>query len=65
MVIQIALGIFLGVLFLAILAGVIVGIGYIIGREQDVPGFIEEPKKKRKPTIQDWWDRYDDDEDWK
>ena len=69
MVIQIATGIFVGFLFLGIFLAVILGIAYIVGKgSEEVPRFIEEPK--RKPTkhthasIKDWWDRYDDDEDW-
>ena len=69
MVIQIATGIFVGFLFLGIFAAVILGVAYIVGKNsEEVPRFIEEPK--RKPTkhthasIKDWWDRYDDDEDW-
>lgn len=60
MIIQIAMGIFLGVLFLAIFAGVLLGIGYIFGREQEIPRFIEKPKKKT--SVQDWWDRYGEDD---
>ena len=63
MVIQIAMGIFLGFLFLAIFAFLLLGFAYIASKEENVPHFIEEPKKRHKTSVQDWWDRYDEDED--
>ena len=68
MVIQIAFGIFFGVLFLAVFAGMLIGLSYIISKgSEGIPRFIEEPKekpRKRKSTIQDWWDRYDEGDDY-
>lgn len=65
MVMQIAWGVFFGFLFLAIFVGIILFIAYIFGKKaEEIPHFIEEPRKRKKTTIQDWWDRYDDDEDW-
>ena len=68
MVIQIAFGIFFGVILLCLFAIILLAIAFYFGkREEKVPHFIKEPKekpRKHKSTIQDWWDRYDDDEDW-
>ena len=64
MVIQIAAGIFLGFLFLLIFAVVILGFAYIASKEDDVPRFIEEPKKRKHThaSVQDWWDRFDEED---
>ena len=66
MVMQIAFGIFFGVLFLAVFVGIIVGLAYYIGNKQNsIPHFIEEPKRKPrkgKSPIQEWWDSYDDED---
>ena len=59
MTLQIAGGIFFGFLFLAIFAGVLLGIAYIVGSRQDVPNYLKEPKQKR--SIKDWW--HDDEEE--
>ena len=59
MVIQIAFGIFFGFLFLAILAVVLFGVSYIISKPP-VPKYLKEPKTKT--NIQDWWDRYEEDD---
>ena len=65
MVIQIATGIFVGFLFLGIFVGVLLGIAYIVGKNSDdVPRFIEEPKKRKHThaSVQDWWDRFDEED---
>lgn len=64
MVIQIAAGIFLGFLFLLIFAVVILGFAYIASKEENVPRFIEEPKKRKHThaSVQDWWDRFDEED---
>ena len=64
MVIQIAAGIFLGFLFLLIFAVVILGFAYIASKEDNVPRFIEEPKKRNHThaSVQDWWDRFDEED---
>ena len=64
MVIQIAAGIFLGFLFLLIFAVVILGFAYIASKEENVPRFIDEPKKRKHThaSVQDWWDRFDEED---
>ena len=68
MVMQIAFGIFFGVIFLAVLAIIILAVAYIVGKKQDdIPHFIKEPEpkpRKRKQTIQEWWDGYDEGDDY-
>ena len=69
MIFQIAMGIFFGFLFLAVFVGVILGIAYIVSKEDEVPHFIEEPKKRKphkttKTSVKDWWDRYDEGDDY-
>lgn len=63
MVMQIAWGIFVGFILIVVLLVAILSIAYIIGKKQDeVPRFIEEPKKRKsRASVKDWWDRYDDD----
>ena len=61
MIFQIAMGIFFGFLFLAVFAGVILGIAYIISRNEE-PEFLKKPRTKT--SIQDWWDRYDEEDDY-
>lgn len=58
MVMQIAFGIFFGFLFLAIFAGILLGISYFISKPP-VPKFLEKP---HKTNVQDWWDRYEEDD---
>lgn len=56
MVMQIALGVFFGFLFLGALFFLVLAIGYVIGKEQEKPPkFLEKPKRNTK----EWWD--DDD----
>lgn len=59
MVMQIALGIFVGFLFLGVLFFSVIAILCVIGREQaKPPKFLEKPKKHA--SIDEWWDDYDD-----
>ena len=62
MVMQIAWGIFVGFILIVVLIVAILSVAYIIGKKQDeVPRFIEEPKKRKShASVKDWWDRYDD-----
>lgn len=56
MVMQIALGVFFGFLFLGALFFLVLAISYVISKEQEKPPkFLEKPKRGRK----DFWD--DDD----
>ena len=63
MVMEIAWGIFVGFILIVALVVAILALGYVIGKKQDeVPHFIEKPKKRKsRASVQDWWDRYDDD----
>lgn len=62
MIMQIAWGIFVGFILIVALVVAILALGYVIGKKQDeVPRFIEEPKKRKShASVKDWWDRYDD-----
>ena len=57
MIMQIAWGIFLGFILIVVLLVVILSVAYIIGKKQDeVPKFIEEPRKrKQKAKVKEWW----------
>ena len=63
MVMQIAWGIFVGFILIVVFLVAILSVAYILGKKQDeVPKFIKEPRKRKSRTsVQDWWDRYDDD----
>ena len=56
MVMQIALGVFMGFVLLGVLFFLVLAISYVISKEQTkTPKFLEKPKRNRK----DFWD--DDD----
>ena len=56
MVMQIALGVFFGFLFLGALFFLVLAISYVISKEQEKPPkFLEKPKRNTK----EWWN--DDD----
>ena len=56
MVMQIALGVFFGFLFLGALFFLVLAISYVISKEQEKPPkFLEKPKR----NVKEWWD--DDD----
>lgn len=62
MVMQIAWGIFVGFILIVVMVVVILLIAYLFSKKNDeVPRFIEEPKKRKShASVKDWWDRYDD-----
>lgn len=58
MIMQIAWGIFVGFILIVVLIVAILSVAYIIGKKQDeLPRFIEEPKKRKpKAKVREWWD---------
>lgn len=57
MIMQIAWGIFVGFILIVALLVAILSVAYVIGKKQDeVPRFIEEPKKRKsRAHVKEWW----------
>ena len=57
MIMQIAWGIFVGFILITVLLVVILSLAYILGKKQDeVPRFIKEPKKRKsRAQTKEWW----------
>ena len=56
MVMQIALGVFMGFVLLGVLFFLVLAISYVISKEQTkTPKFLEKPKRNRK----DFWENDD------
>ena len=62
MIMQIAWGIFVGFILIVALLVAILSVAYVIGKKQEeVPRFLEKPKKRKsRASVKDWWDSYDD-----